>query len=44
MHPPKRKAADISESERMDLYNAIRETLNEAVRLGTNEFEYDLYN
>lgn len=41
---PKRKAVDISKNERMNLYNAIEETLNEAIRLGGREEEYDLYN
>ncbi len=41
---PKRKVIDISEKERIDLHNAIKETLNEAIQLGGRETEYDLYN
>ncbi len=41
---PKRKVKDLSGKERMDFYTAIRETLNEAIRLGGRETEYDLYN
>jgi formamidopyrimidine-DNA glycosylase len=40
---PKRKAADLSEKERIALYNAVKETLNEAIRLGGSEQEIDLY-
>ena len=40
---PKRKVADLSKTERKTLYNAIRKTLNEAVRRGGSEFEVDLY-
>jgi formamidopyrimidine-DNA glycosylase len=40
---PKRKVADLSKTERKTLYNAIRKTLNEAVRRGGGEFEVDLY-
>lgn len=41
---PKRKVVDISENDRKDLFNAIKEILNEAIRLGEREDEYDLYN
>ena len=41
---PKRKVIDISEKERIDLHNAIKETLNKAIQLGGRETEYDLYN
>lgn len=41
---PKRKVKDLSEKERIDFYTAIKETLNEAIRLGGRETEYDLYN
>lgn len=40
---PQRKAVGVSENERIDLYYAIRETLNEAIRLGGREREHDLY-
>lgn len=40
---PKRKAGEMSEEERMLLYTAIVETLNEAVRLGGRDTEYDLF-
>ena len=40
---PKRKAADITQDEQKALYTAIRKTLKEAVRLGSSEFERDLY-
>jgi formamidopyrimidine-DNA glycosylase len=38
---PKRKAGDLGEAERKALYQTIRETLAEAIRLGGRE--YDLY-
>lgn len=41
---PKRKVVDIRENERKGLHNAIKELLNEAIRLGGREDEYDLHN
>jgi formamidopyrimidine-DNA glycosylase len=40
---PKRKAGSLDESERLGLYQAVREVLAEAVRLGGCEFSVDLY-
>lgn len=41
---PKKKVSDISENEKKNLYNAIKGTLNDAIRLGGSKLEYDLYN
>ena len=41
---PTRKNADISEAEKRALYDAIRETLKQAVELGGRDTERDLYN
>ena len=41
---PKRIVADVSDSEARDLYDAIRETMNEAIELGGRYDERDLYN
>jgi formamidopyrimidine-DNA glycosylase len=40
---PKRKAGSLDEEERMTLYAHIVQTMNEAVRLGGRDTEYDLY-
>lgn len=40
---PKRKAEELSEEERKALYNAIREVLSEAIRLGGKDDVFDLY-
>jgi len=41
---PKRRSIDITEGERRALYEAIRETLKQAVDLGGRDDERDLYN
>lgn len=41
---PDRKVGDLTGTERLSLYNAIRSVLGEAVRLGGSELECDLYN
>lgn len=41
---PKRKSTDITEKEKRMLYDAIRETLKQAVELGGRDTELDLYN
>jgi formamidopyrimidine-DNA glycosylase len=41
---PRRRALDTTEAERRALYEAIRETLNQAVALGGRDSERDLYN
>jgi len=40
---PKRKAGSLDESERLELFQAVRAVLTEAVRLGGCEFSVDLY-
>ena len=41
---PKRQMLDLSSTERKSLYNSIRDTLSEMVKLGGRESEFDLYN
>jgi len=41
---PKRRAIDVTAEERRTLYQAIRETLRQAVDLGGRDSERDLYN
>jgi formamidopyrimidine-DNA glycosylase len=41
---PARKASEISEQERQELYRAIREVIGEAIRPDGSQFEVDLFN
>lgn len=41
---PRRRVVDLSESERLALYNSIRSTLREAADLGGRDNEYGLHN
>ena len=41
---PKRQMLDLSTTERKGLYNSIRGTLSEMVKLGGRESEFDLFN
>ncbi len=41
---PDRKVSSLADEERLPLYQAIRDVLGEAVRLGGSELEFDLYN
>ena len=41
---PKRRVVDIADDEKQALYDAIRETLKEAVNLGGRDTERDFYN
>ena len=41
---PKRIVADVSDSEARDLYEAIRETMQQAIELGGKDEERNLYN
>lgn len=41
---PKRKLGDITDDDKRELYNAIRETLKQAVALDGRDTERDLYN
>ncbi|MFB0509562.1 MAG: DNA-formamidopyrimidine glycosylase family protein [bacterium] len=41
---PKRKVVDINIGERKALFNAIKKTLKEALKLGGRDCEFDLYN
>jgi formamidopyrimidine-DNA glycosylase len=40
---PKRKAGSLGDSERRALYDVLKETLEEAVRLGGKDDVHDLY-
>jgi len=41
---PRKRCVDLTETERMALYKAIRDTLKQAVKLDGRDTEFDLYN